>query len=678
MPLPSTYSTGTASVANGATTITFSGAILGTASQPNIQAGDLFVDPAQPLVPAQRIDSVDYGALTAELWVAWPGTSMTSDPYEVRYTADPIRSTAQTRRLLEQLSVVEANGRGLFYTFDTTTTDADPGAGKLRLNNATIGSATAAYLDNLDADGATVSTILDTWDDGGASGGRGQLWLRSIADPSIFHAFNVTGSVVDGTGYRKLTLSYIGGSGSFASGDELMAMFLPAGTAGTTGTDGGIVLTFSSTTSGDPGAGFFRLDNATHASATAVLIDNTDGASGTISGLVDTWDDSTTTGVKGTLRIIATGNAAIWRVYSVGAVTDSTGFRTVALTYVAGNGTLANGTECSLFFSRTGDKGTDGTNGTNGVTAGLRYNFSTTTTDSDPGAGNLRLNNASAASATAAYLDNVDSDGATATGLIDTWDDSSSANKGRLTIRSANTPTTYATFAVTGSVVDGTGYRKLTLSYLAGNGSLSNGAAIGVVFERTGDGGGVSGLGSTDNALLRADGTGGATAQGSAVIVDDSGNITSFGGNIKFPATQAASADANTLDDYEEGTWTPVLAFGGASVGITYLSRAATYVKIGKLVTARTYISLSNKGSSTGAASVTGLPFASAATPAYNAVSGGFYNNFSGLSSGLGGYISASSTEWIMRTDASTDSGPVTNSNFTNSSEIIITFNYEV
>lgn len=368
MALTTFYATGTASVANGATTITFSGAILGTEAQPNIMPGDLFLNPAQATIPPQRIASVDYTAGTATLAVNWPGTTMSSAAYEVRYVGIVERSTAQTRRLLEELSVVEANGRGLFYTFDTTTTDSDPGAGNLRLNNATIGSATAAYLDNLDADGATVSTILDTWDDAGSSVGRGQIWLRSISTPATFHAFNVTGSVVDGTGYRKLSLTYIGGSGSFASADEMMVMFLPAGAAGVTGTDGGIVLTFDGTaTSGDPTAGKFRLNNATHASATAILIDNTDAAAGTISGLIDTWDDSTNAGVKGTLRIIATSNPAIWRVYSVSAVTDSTGFRTVAVTYVAGNGSLGDGTECSLFFSRTGDKGADGTNGTNGV-----------------------------------------------------------------------------------------------------------------------------------------------------------------------------------------------------------------------------------------------------------------------------------------------------------------------
>lgn len=229
MTLPSYYNTGTASVGAGGSTVTFSGAALGSDEFPFIQGGDSFAAPAQPLVPPQRIASVDYEASTVALWAPWPGTALAAAPYEIRLIGDAARSSAQTRRLLEQLSVVAANGRGLFYRFSSTVTDADPGGGFLRLNNLMIGSATAAFLDTLDANGATVSTIIETWDDGGNSGGRGQLWLRSIADPSDFHAFTVTGSVTTATGYRKLALTYVGGSGTFANNDELMVDFVPVG-----------------------------------------------------------------------------------------------------------------------------------------------------------------------------------------------------------------------------------------------------------------------------------------------------------------------------------------------------------------------------------------------------------------------------------------------------------------
>lgn len=82
-------------------------------------------------------------------------------------------------------------------------------------------------------------------------------------------------------------------------------------------------------------------------------------------------------------------------------------------------------------------------------------------------------------------------------------------------------------------------------------------------------------------------------------------------GQIPFPATQNPSSDANTLDDYEEGTFTPAITFGGASVDMTYNHRYGQYTKIGNCVTFIYYVYLSNKGSSTGSSLLTGLPFSS-------------------------------------------------------------------
>jgi hypothetical protein len=82
--------------------------------------------------------------------------------------------------------------------------------------------------------------------------------------------------------------------------------------------------------------------------------------------------------------------------------------------------------------------------------------------------------------------------------------------------------------------------------------------------------------------------------------------MASATGGIQFNGDTAA---ANALDDYEEGTWTPSLEFGGASTDITYASRTGKYTKIGNIVYIDTSIGLSNKGSATGQVRVTGLPF---------------------------------------------------------------------
>lgn len=124
--------------------------------------------------------------------------------------------------------------------------------------------------------------------------------------------------------------------------------------------------------------------------------------------------------------------------------------------------------------------------------AALTFNFATATADANPGNGAFRLNNAAMASATAAYVGNVDSDGATAAAILDSWDDSTNTVRGVLTIRSKANATIRHTFNVTGSVVDGTGYRKLTLAYVGGAGTLANGGAHWLIFDRAGDAGEVT------------------------------------------------------------------------------------------------------------------------------------------------------------------------------------------
>lgn len=57
------------------------------------------------------------------------------------------------------------------------------------------------------------------------------------------------------------------------------------------------------------------------------------------------------------------------------------------------------------------------------------------------------------------------------------------------------------------------------------------------------------------------------------------------GAGISFPATQSASTDANTLDDYEEGTWTPSISAGTVgNLSVAYTTQVGQYTKIGKQV----------------------------------------------------------------------------------------------
>lgn len=104
MALTTWYSAGTVSVNNGSAIVTGTGTLWGDEA---IMPGDLFCDPAQPAVPPQRVKEVTADG-TLELWAPWPGTTLTDAAYEIRYVGIIERSTAQTRRVLEQLGEVDA------------------------------------------------------------------------------------------------------------------------------------------------------------------------------------------------------------------------------------------------------------------------------------------------------------------------------------------------------------------------------------------------------------------------------------------------------------------------------------------------------------------------------------------------------------------------------------------
>jgi hypothetical protein len=112
-----------------------------------------------------------------------------------------------------------------------------------------------------------------------------------------------------------------------------------------------------------------------------------------------------------------------------------------------------------------------------------------------------------------------------------------------------------------------------------------------------------------------------------AMTLDASGNLlvglTSARSNagdvqvskgISFPATQSAQSDANTLDDYEEGTWNPVLDRDGGGDNVTYTA-SGTYTKLGRVVSVSGQIVISAvTAQGTGNWSFDGLPFTPSAT----------------------------------------------------------------
>ena len=136
------------------------------------------------------------------------------------------------------------------------------------------------------------------------------------------------------------------------------------------------------------------------------------------------------------------------------------------------------------------------------------------------------------------------------------------------------------------------------------------------------------------------------------------GTNPSNGTGIAFPATQSASSDANTLDDYEEGTWT--VSIGGTA---TYTNQLGRYTKIGNLVCIEAHLTILSIGSGL-AGGMSGLPFVHANDTLLGTVT---FSYFGGLVAGatfLAGYISPNT---INITLTSTNSAVATTANPSNS-----------
>jgi hypothetical protein len=120
------------------------------------------------------------------------------------------------------------------------------------------------------------------------------------------------------------------------------------------------------------------------------------------------------------------------------------------------------------------------------------------------------------------------------------------------------------------------------------------------------------------------------------------------GAGITFPATQSASSDANTLDDYEEGTWTPGQGSGLTVVGT--FSSTGRYTKIGRFIFASGRIqSTTTIATTSGTQMFTGLPF----TVLENSSIGTFSNDALNVIGGAGAF----GTQAYSTTSMSTSTG---------------------
>ena len=146
--------------------------------------------------------------------------------------------------------------------------------------------------------------------------------------------------------------------------------------------------------------------------------------------------------------------------------------------------------------------------------------------------------------------------------------------------------------------------------------SINNSASSLTVDNLFLDGNTISSTDTNGNIIFAPDGTGIISVTTAAIVpsgdrADSLGSATNSWDNVYLDGLTFDDG-TNVMGQYLTGTFTPTIAFGGASVGVTYSTQQGKYWKIGLMVFYSITIVLTSKGSSGGNATVEGLPFAMA------------------------------------------------------------------
>ncbi len=117
------------------------------------------------------------------------------------------------------------------WAFDASTTMADPGAGEVRLNNATLSSVTSIAVDDANSDAVDVSAWVTTWDNTGNAGSHGTLVLRKAGNSAVFGIYTIA-SLTDNAGWTEVALTHVASNGTFSAADIVLVTVSPHGVDG--------------------------------------------------------------------------------------------------------------------------------------------------------------------------------------------------------------------------------------------------------------------------------------------------------------------------------------------------------------------------------------------------------------------------------------------------------------
>ncbi len=156
-------------------------------------------------------------------------------------TAETNAETAETNaETAEANAEAAASAVGTQFTFDSSTSMADPGTGDFRLNNATVGSVTAIAVsaNTSETGNADVSSFIATWADSTNTTVKGHLVIKKSGTPATFAVFTIS-AVTDNTTWLELTVSHVASNGAWSAADVAYLAYSRTGNKGADGAGSG-------------------------------------------------------------------------------------------------------------------------------------------------------------------------------------------------------------------------------------------------------------------------------------------------------------------------------------------------------------------------------------------------------------------------------------------------------
>ena len=165
----------------------------------------------------------------------------------------------------------DGSNAGLAMTFSNSTSDADPGSGKLAFNNSTVSSVSILFIDDADDNSVDISGFVQSFDDVVNSTARGIILITKEGTPSTFALFKVSGAVTDASGYTKVPVTHVVSNGTFSNSDGITVSFSYSGADGNAAGSSSLVTT-GALDSGSITSGFGSINNGASAITTTGVI----------------------------------------------------------------------------------------------------------------------------------------------------------------------------------------------------------------------------------------------------------------------------------------------------------------------------------------------------------------------------------------------------------------------